>query len=142
MSEEGAKDQHHVPFDPNIKYKVRDQFWIYLFILYVCGMIFISYCTVSLGNINRLRFGTDSDGNICGTINIKSDGSVLDLTNYPFIFFMDKKDPRTSKTICVSHCPSSASESNLCSYLSNHNILEYSHCVRPYPSKPSTTNCY
>ncbi|KGG51846.1 solute carrier family 44 protein member 2 [Mitosporidium daphniae] len=127
------QSESRAPFDPNLKYKVRDFVWTLLFILYVGGMVFISRCTVSMENINRVRYGSDSDGNVCGTVNKRPDGSILDLTGLPYAFFMDGHNLPKSKIICVSKCPEKSTYwSDICSYLDND-----SRCVVGYPSKPN-----
>ena len=123
-----------IPFDPKLRYRIRDSPWIFIFALYVAGMVFISYCTLSTENINRLMYGYDSDGNICGQRNIKPDGTIVDLTKAPYVFFMNGNNIGKSKLICVSKCPEGESYWNgFCSYLKTDKT-----CVKGYASKPSS----
>ncbi|KAJ3149292.1 hypothetical protein HDU86_007015 [Geranomyces michiganensis] len=82
--------------------KCHDVFWLFVFILMFGGMVAISYYAIRYGNVNRLIYGRDSEGNLCGAP-IGEDSS-RDLTNQTnLLFFVE--DPENYHR-CVQSCPS------------------------------------
>lgn len=75
-------------------------FWIFL--LVITGISFY------VGDPMRLIKGTDSFGNVCGRKNDRREGwtySGIDLTDRPYVFFLDAQNITNSLSICVKKCP-------------------------------------
>ncbi|XP_007890210.1 choline transporter-like protein 1 [Callorhinchus milii] len=88
--------------------------WLLIFILFCIGMGCICGFSIATGAAQRLIFGYDSYGNICGQKNHKVEGielSGIDHTNNKFVFFLDPcnldltKMKIKSMALCVSTCP-------------------------------------
>ncbi|GMH42050.1 hypothetical protein BSKO_09969 [Bryopsis sp. KO-2023] len=80
----------------------------------VCGT------AVSQGNYNRLVYGYDSQGFLCGTDNSFLDGETgPDLRNNKRLYYLNALellDPlnfKAAKSICVAECPGEASKCGL-----------------------------
>ncbi|KAI8593682.1 plasma-membrane choline transporter-domain-containing protein [Geranomyces variabilis] len=83
--------------------KCHDVFWLFVFILMFGGMVAISYYAIRYGNVNRLIYGRDSEGNLCGApIGEDSSRDLSNQTN--LLFFVDDPDDYHR---CVASCPSS-----------------------------------
>lgn len=70
--------------------------------------IFIAAFALVFGHPKRLIHGYDDFGNICGTQNEKIgslEHSGLDMTEKPYLFYLDVKNIKKSMKICVSKCP-------------------------------------
>ncbi|XP_041463983.1 choline transporter-like protein 1 isoform X1 [Lytechinus variegatus] len=79
-----------------------------LFICFWIGMFLIAGYAVVFGNVLRVVFGYDSYGNVCGQMNKPIENvslSGMDMTDRPFVFFMDVRYPKDSLEVCVSQCP-------------------------------------
>lgn len=93
--------------------RVRDVFFLILFIVFCCGLAVIAWRSFHTGNPLRIIYGTDSFGNICGVdntgIDVKNSSGHpnvgLDMTNYKFLYFLDPSQVDASLAICVSSCP-------------------------------------
>ncbi|XP_077189064.1 choline transporter-like protein 3 isoform X1 [Paroedura picta] len=94
--------------------KCTDSLWLMLFFLFWTGLMFITGYAITAGAAERLVFGYDSYGNICGRKNTPVAGAPLsgqDMTNKKFIFFLNscnleiKNLKINSIALCVSSCP-------------------------------------
>ncbi|XP_033645183.1 choline transporter-like protein 1 [Asterias rubens] len=90
----------------------RDVICLIIFLLFWVGMGYVAVVSIRDGQPERLIFGADSFGNVCGRQNQHIDGvrlSGTDLTDKPFVFMFNSdaiKNPlKPGKTICVSACP-------------------------------------
>ncbi|XP_067839716.1 choline transporter-like protein 1 [Heptranchias perlo] len=91
-----------------------DVLWLLIFILFCIGMAVICGFAIATGAAQRLVFGYDSYGNICGQRNTKmeqSDLSGLDHTDKKYVFFLDPCNVDMinwkidSIALCVAKCP-------------------------------------
>uniref|UniRef100_A0A8C8VLG1 Choline transporter-like protein n=1 Tax=Pelusios castaneus TaxID=367368 RepID=A0A8C8VLG1_9SAUR len=99
---------------PLIYRKCTDVLWLVLFFLFWAGLMFITGYAITAGAAERLVFGYDSFGNICGKKNIHVEGAPLsgqDMTNKKHVFFLNscslemKNLTINSVALCVSSCP-------------------------------------
>ncbi|KAL7749637.1 hypothetical protein RI367_004863 [Sorochytrium milnesiophthora] len=92
---------------PQTNRSCRDIFFLILFLLFWVGMFAIAGVAISKGDINRLRYGTDSLNNTCGVMN-PAVGSVpaFDATSMPYLLYLDIGMTATPYKRCVSACPS------------------------------------
>ncbi|XP_065411653.1 choline transporter-like protein 3 isoform X3 [Chrysemys picta bellii] len=99
---------------PLIYRKCTDVLWLILFFLFWAGLMFITGYAVTAGAAERLVFGYDSYGNICGRKNTYIQGAPLsgqDMTNKKHVFFLNscsleiKNLKINSIALCVSSCP-------------------------------------
>ncbi|XP_071983622.1 choline transporter-like protein 3 [Engystomops pustulosus] len=94
--------------------KCTDIPWLVVFFLFFCGLVFISGYALMAGAAERLIFGYDSYGNVCGRRNSPISNAPFsgkDMTNRKHVFFMNScnmqiRDLRINSTaLCVSSCP-------------------------------------
>ncbi|KAM9005218.1 choline transporter-like protein 3 isoform X1 [Sarcophilus harrisii] len=99
---------------PQIYRKCTDPAWLILFFLFWAGLAFIMGYSVIAGAAERLVFGYDSYGNVCGKKNSPVEGAPLsgqDMTKRKHVFFMNSCNLETkdlkinSIALCVSSCP-------------------------------------
>ncbi|CAM5135132.1 unnamed protein product [Eretmochelys imbricata] len=99
---------------PLIYRKCTDVLWLILFFLFWAGLMFITGYAVTAGSAERLVYGYDSYGNICGRKNTHIEGAPLsgqDMTNKKHVFFLNscgleiKNLKINSIALCVSSCP-------------------------------------
>nr|XP_025036002.1 choline transporter-like protein 3 [Pelodiscus sinensis] len=99
---------------PLIYRKCTDVLWLILFFLFWAGLMFITGYAVTAGAAERLVFGYDSYGNVCGRKNTPVEGAPLsgqDMTNKKHVFFLNsctleiKQLKINSIALCVSSCP-------------------------------------
>ncbi|XP_053100946.1 choline transporter-like protein 3 isoform X2 [Hemicordylus capensis] len=85
-----------------------------LFFLFWAGLMFITGYAITAGAAERLVFGYDSYGNICGRKNTPIVGAPLsgqDMTTKKYVFFLKSCDLEiknlrvNSVALCVSSCP-------------------------------------
>ncbi|XP_030838771.1 choline transporter-like protein 1 isoform X2 [Strongylocentrotus purpuratus] len=89
----------------------RDIPCLIIFLAFLGGMGYVTYLALRDGNPDRLIYGDDSYGNICGKKNNPIENVSLsgrDMTDKPYVFFFDdvamSKLKPTSKRLCVSRC--------------------------------------
>ncbi|XP_029473360.1 choline transporter-like protein 3 isoform X3 [Rhinatrema bivittatum] len=99
---------------PQIYRKCTDIPWLILFFLFWSGLMFITGYAIMAGAAERLIFGYDSYGNVCGKRNPPVRGAPLsgrDMTDKKYIFFLDSCSLEirnlkiSSIALCVSGCP-------------------------------------
>ncbi|XP_078074966.1 choline transporter-like protein 3 isoform X2 [Mustelus asterias] len=104
----------HREWRPQIYRRSTDVLWLVIFCLCWAGMMFIAGYAVTVGSAERLIFGYDSFGNICGKKNSPIKGASLsgqDMTSRKHVFFLNtcnvdiKNHKINSLSICVSDCP-------------------------------------
>ena len=82
-----------------------------LFILFWGGMGFVGFKAFSEGDPQRILYGLDSYGNYCGMLNVKANGTTVDLRHAPKLYYLDPLellDPSNyyyARTVCVPECP-------------------------------------
>lgn len=79
-----------------------------IFVFFWVIAIFVSAFAFVIGNPFRLISGYDSFGNTCGMNNEPMGNlafSGLDMTNKPYVFYLDLSDIKTTLKICVKQCP-------------------------------------
>ncbi|KAI9005278.1 plasma-membrane choline transporter-domain-containing protein [Gaertneriomyces semiglobifer] len=82
--------------------RCHDIFWLLLFILVLAGVGAVGYFAFRYGDINRLIYGRDSEGNLCGS-NI-GDDSTRDLSTRRQLYYLDLGDSGTAR-VCINSCP-------------------------------------
>lgn len=100
------------------KKRCKNILWLYIFILYMAGMLGTLVYALRHGNIYRLFYPTDSFGNICGRDNehimipIKYRKDIWlqkyvgqDMSHRKFSFLFDATQKNNSLKICVQKCP-------------------------------------
>ena len=98
----------------SIKRRSHDIVWLILFILVQIGMVVVLVFTSKYGSIDRyedcfnyrLRYGTDSLGNYCGTL-VRKD-SQMDLADEKYLYWFDFSNTSSYKR-CLESCPKSIS---------------------------------
>ncbi|XP_007885310.2 choline transporter-like protein 3 [Callorhinchus milii] len=99
---------------PQIYRRCTDVLWLLIFFLFWSGMMFIAGYALTVGSAERLIFGYDSYGNVCGRRNVAIKGASLsgqDMTNRKLVFFLNACNVDStnhtinSVSICVSRCP-------------------------------------
>mmetsp|Transcript_33273 Transcript_33273/g.83821 ORF Transcript_33273/g.83821 Transcript_33273/m.83821 type:complete len:809 (+) Transcript_33273:563-2989(+) len=93
--------------------KCRDVFWLLCFLLFWGGMLFVGGYAIMFGNANKLLYGIDAMGNICGSVN-EFNGTTLDLTSAKKLYFLDPFEMMKlditqipfAKSVCLPACPS------------------------------------
>ncbi|XP_078264396.1 choline transporter-like protein 3 [Rhinoraja longicauda] len=112
--EVSAADEPHREWRPQIYRRCTDVAWLVIFFIFWVGMVFVAGYAVTVGAAERLIFGYDSYGNICGRKNSPIKGASLsgqDMTSRKHVFFlntcnMDFTEHKiNSLSICVSSCP-------------------------------------
>ncbi|KAI9090192.1 plasma-membrane choline transporter-domain-containing protein [Phlyctochytrium arcticum] len=93
--------------DKTRKRKCHDVFWLILFALVFGGMCAIGYYSFRYGNVSRLLYGRDSEGNLCGSRN--GTDSARDLYLRPNLYYFDLSDANSTR-ICVVDCPSTTGD--------------------------------
>jgi hypothetical protein len=87
-----------------------DVFWLVLFVVFWAGMVAIAYLSLTQGTPDRLIYGTDSWGNICGRDNpvplVASNNSGLNMTDRPSVFYYNPFY-EDAVILCVAECPNS-----------------------------------
>ncbi|KCV68791.1 hypothetical protein H696_04210 [Fonticula alba] len=88
---------------PIHKRRCRDVFWGLLFILYWAGMAVLGYFAYKHGDPNRLIYGIDYEGNVCGNVDTFTG---VDNTARPFLQYLELPSPTLrGQGICVERCP-------------------------------------
>ncbi|KXS20695.1 DUF580-domain-containing protein [Gonapodya prolifera JEL478] len=105
----------HSPMGAQSKRHCTDVFWLLLFIAYWAGMLVVANMAVKAGDPNRLLFGYDAEGNLCGVNNTKTNSTLRDMTNKTNIYYWDPLSLATTLTpsanvniswsVCVETCP-------------------------------------
>ncbi|XP_018429336.1 PREDICTED: choline transporter-like protein 3, partial [Nanorana parkeri] len=99
---------------PSLYRKCTDIPWLVLFFLFWSGLMFISGYALMAGAAERLVFGYDSYGNVCGRRNTpipNAPFSGKDMTNRKHVFFLNscnlqfKNFKINSTSLCVRSCP-------------------------------------
>lgn len=96
---------------PTQNRKCQDVLFLILFALFWVGMIVIGGIAIKQGNLDRLKYGNDTDGNLCGTANSGQGTDMTDKT-YQYVFY--PWDP-TSYRRCMTACPN-ATLDYVCKY--------------------------
>ncbi|XP_068098686.1 choline transporter-like protein 3 [Hyperolius riggenbachi] len=104
----------HRQWRPSLYRKCTDIPWLVLFFLFWSGLMFISGYALMAGAAERLVFGYDSYGNVCGRRNSpvpNAPFSGKDMTNRKHVFFLNscnlefKNLKINSIALCVRSCP-------------------------------------
>ncbi|XP_066480162.1 choline transporter-like protein 3 isoform X2 [Tiliqua scincoides] len=112
VSEDGFPEPRK--WRPLIYRTCTDPIWLMLFFLFWSGSMFITGYAITAGAAERLVYGYDSYGNICGRKNTPVEGAPLsgqDMTNKKYVFFLNscglqiKHLKVNSVALCVSSCP-------------------------------------
>uniref|UniRef100_A0A8C5R2W5 Choline transporter-like protein n=1 Tax=Leptobrachium leishanense TaxID=445787 RepID=A0A8C5R2W5_9ANUR len=99
---------------PLLYRKCTDVVWLAVFFIFWLGLMFINGYALTAGAAERLVFGYDSYGNICGRRNSpipSAQFSGQDMTKRKYVFFMDSCNLEirnlkiNSIALCVSSCP-------------------------------------
>ncbi|XP_041126115.1 choline transporter-like protein 3 isoform X2 [Polyodon spathula] len=99
---------------PLIYRRCTDTTWLIMFFIFWAGMMFITGYAVTAGATERLLFGYDSYGNVCGRRNSPIKGAPLsgqDMTDRKEVFFLNSCNLEirnmkiNSIALCVSSCP-------------------------------------
>ena len=154
---DGDKEKDEPLWNVKMERNCTDITCLLLFIVYVGGMGVLTAYGLYRGGAERLLYGMDSFGNLCGMTNENHPGSHkyngLDMTYRPNVFFFDfnaeigenldttdeTPGSRYSVEICVKECPSGLQSTadlieqyhqgnNLC-------MLNYDQLERPFDSE-------
>ncbi|XP_073449174.1 choline transporter-like protein 3 isoform X1 [Aquarana catesbeiana] len=99
---------------PSLYRKCTDIPWLVFFFLFWSGLMFISGYSLTAGAAERLVFGYDSYGNVCGRRNSpipNAPFSGKDMTNRKHVFFLNSCNLKfknlkiNSTALCVRSCP-------------------------------------
>ncbi|KAJ1173377.1 hypothetical protein NDU88_005213 [Pleurodeles waltl] len=99
---------------PQIYRKCTDVPWLIVFFLFWAGLMFITGYAMTAGAAERLVFGYDSYGNICGRRNTPVRNAPLsgqDMSDKKHVFFLNSCSMEirnlkiNSTALCVSSCP-------------------------------------
>ncbi len=101
MGEKSGKD-----FGPVNNRRCHDIFFSILFVAFWVGMFMIAGFAVKNGDVNRLRYGIDSDGNLCGVNN----ATGLDMSGSPSLYYFNPTAPTTTYKRCLSACPNNTGD--------------------------------
>ena len=129
-------DNEHADVDDfsSVKRSCHDTPFCCLFIAFWFGMLVVFYTGVKAGQPEKLLYGTDYEGNVCGVDNsgnppkgFNGDPADLDFTNKPVLFFpilgqlIDFQAPQNTVMfgICVEKCPTEMSYFDKCACLSS-----------------------
>jgi len=141
----GLSDEDKLGMIPDDKRKCRDIFCCTLFSLFWIGMIIIGAIGLKYGKWQRLLYGTDYKGQVCGS-DISSKAYVTyPRTNEDFIANLGKTNPMDYKFygICVSSCPDSLSI--VCNYDIDENVVYTTsfkeQCLTDSNFNPSVPSC-
>ncbi|KAI9143407.1 plasma-membrane choline transporter-domain-containing protein [Paraphysoderma sedebokerense] len=132
--------QYQTPPGPLKKRQCRDVFFLFLFAIYWGGMIVLAILAITNGNPQRLIYGQDSYGQLCGINNNAANSSRLDLSTKPFLFFFNPLD-KTALQICVDKCPT---ESVVSTFAGANYICDYRYQAISQPdlvTKQSNKTC-
>ena len=83
--------------------KYRDVVFAVLIVLLWAAMAYVADLAHANGDINRLIYGRDSSGNLCGTVTAH-DSYTFDATSMPYLYYFDPLN-LTSYSRCVTTCP-------------------------------------
>eukprot|EP00727_Mastigamoeba_balamuthi_P003784 m51a1_g13402 putative gcn20-type atp-binding cassette protein (2078) ;mRNA; f:15730-23292 len=97
-------------YGPKGRRSCHDLFFLLLFIAFWAGMVAVAYKAFQMGDLRRLKQGTDMYGNICGEDNTGANSPVLrafqqDLRGMPYLYWPTPLD--TGVQVCVAECPPS-----------------------------------
>jgi choline transporter-like protein 2/4/5 len=88
--------------------------FLILFAAYLAAMAAVAGIAFKEGDARRLAYGLDSRGLLCGANNSLGNGSYLDLTDRPNLYYLNTLDLLNASTIayaksvCVADCPGDA----------------------------------
>mmetsp|Transcript_33745 Transcript_33745/g.95482 ORF Transcript_33745/g.95482 Transcript_33745/m.95482 type:complete len:789 (-) Transcript_33745:181-2547(-) len=137
IAPEESNGQFVTPFENR---KCRDVFWLLCFIGFWGAMLFVAVYALAAGNSAKLLYGSDSMGNVCGSINT-FDGMELDLRDSKKLYFLDPfevegldiADLAFAKSVCVPSCPSVADLCNAQAHFNGSNVCNSGNLYRcPY----------
>lgn len=137
---------------PGIKIErsCQDCFFLLLFIAFWIGMIIVAITASRVGQPDRLLYGTDYIGNLCGVDNIAA-GKVpsnfsRDFTSKPYLYYLFVPPFDSYYKICVESCPTqsffipTSPDELICTYNTTRtmeHIFPGGACYGTYASKPS-----
>ncbi|KAI9179066.1 hypothetical protein H9P43_005728 [Blastocladiella emersonii ATCC 22665] len=99
-------EQYKKPPGPVTSRKCRDVLFMVLFILFWFGMAVIAGIAFQKGDLNRLKYGTDSLGNTCGVYNpAVGNISAFDATNKTYLHYLNLGFSDNPVKVCVNACP-------------------------------------
>lgn len=109
------------PRSTQVKRRVRDLIPALLFVVFLTGMIAIGVAAFVLGDPNRMTYGIDSYGNVCGSNKNTWNGTQgPDLTTRRHLYLLDPLSTvslsalRGARTVCLEACPRNACDDIPC----------------------------
>ncbi|XP_069497372.1 choline transporter-like protein 3 [Ambystoma mexicanum] len=139
---------------PQIYRKCTDIAWLIAFFLFWAGLMFITGYALTAGAAERLVFGYDSFGNVCGRRNTAVRNAPLsgqDMTDKKHVFFLNScsleiRNLKVNSTaLCVSSCPqqqlSSLEEVQLFARNNGSFLCVYSLNYTDYAKNPRSDLC-
>ncbi|KNE72875.1 hypothetical protein AMAG_16975 [Allomyces macrogynus ATCC 38327] len=99
-------EYHREPGPKATTRKCNDAVFFILFVLTWVGMVVIAIVAFQKGDFNRLKYGTDSWGNLCGAYNPPV-GQVpaFDMTNRTYLHYLNGHATGNVISRCVASCP-------------------------------------
>lgn len=104
-----------------VKRRVRDIIPALFFVTFVAGMVAIGVAAFTLGDPNRIKYGIDSYGNVCGSLNTWNGTAGPDLVTRRHLYLLDPLSAvslsalRGARTVCLDACPQEACDAVPCS---------------------------
>jgi len=124
---EGEKDyllSDKEPITPANSRKCRDVFWLMLFIIFWLGMGCIGVFSFIYGDIDKILYGIDSMGNLCGSSSNTWNGTKgPNLSDRTKLYYLDPSqlwdtfNLPWAKAVCLEECPPPSSYCNQVSHL-------------------------
>ncbi|KAJ3130193.1 hypothetical protein HK098_005440 [Nowakowskiella sp. JEL0407] len=137
------KSEHEIPSypdppGPKSKRRLcRDLPWLIIFVCFWAGMVVISIFALKYGNINRLKYARDSEGNLCGSPiappkvnNIVNALNSTDVNDGVSKYFNGTQD---LTTVCVESCPTVSFDpsTTICEYDVNKTEIDLARTLNP-----------
>jgi len=97
-----APEDDHAPAPKQMSRRCRDVFWLFVYLLCFAGMVTVTVYAIKGGDVRRLKYGRDSEGNLCGAE--KGMDSNRNLTGQEQLYYFNLGIPN-SYSRCVSSCP-------------------------------------
>jgi hypothetical protein len=121
-----TRPEYKTPPGPQENRKCHDIFFLILFVLFWMGMIAIGIIAMQKGNLDRLKYGNDTDGNLCGVDN-KGDSALgippRDNSAAKLLYYFTPIPGVISVRKCISSCPKVTGD-RICYYnITDPNVL-------------------
>eukprot|EP01110_Echinostelium_bisporum_P006818 TRINITY_DN2676_c0_g1_i1.p1 TRINITY_DN2676_c0_g1~~TRINITY_DN2676_c0_g1_i1.p1 ORF type:complete len:366 (-),score=105.57 TRINITY_DN2676_c0_g1_i1:591-1688(-) len=154
LNKEHFKDTRPGPMEDR---SCTDIIFLILFIAYWVGMFIVAGIAVNKGEPERLFYGVDSDGNICGHNNLFKNeslrGRAQDLREKSFLYFIPNISLSSSISfyeVCIEECPKEtilfpdSTSEIVCPYRVDYsldNVFPNGTCFPTFNTRPIVRRC-